>query len=290
MNAEDWLAKGEYVEINGFQHFVYQSNNDKPFLLILHGYPTCSYDFYKVLPWLEKHYSVVIHDHLGFGYSDKPKNITYSLMNQTDQALQLWKKLGITTATVLAHDYGTSVATELIARHNEGALSIKLNQCILCNGSMHVEMAQLRPIQKLLLNRVTGPWVARLSSRGILARNLKKIYWDPTLVESEEVDVLFYLMTFNQGRQVLHKTTQYIKQRYTYWTRWIGGLQETELPIHIVWAKNDPVAIHEMAIVLHKEIKNSTLISLENSGHYPMLESPERWSKAVLDGVFLKPK
>ncbi len=107
------------------------------------------------------------------------------------------------------------------------------------------------------------------------------------MVESEEVDALFYLMTFNQGRQVLHKTTQYIKQRYTYWTRWIGGLQETELPIHIVWAKNDPVAIHEMAIVLHKEIKNSTLISLENSGHYPMLESPKRWSKAVLDGAFL---
>lgn len=286
MKASEWNKKGRYITVNEYQHFVYVSDNDKPYLLILHGYPTSSYDYYKVLEELEKYYCVVIHDHLGFGFSDKPEQYSYSLMEQTDQALLVWRALGIKSAAVLAHDYGTSVATELLARLNSfGELPVHIEQLVLCNGSMHVELAQLRIIQKLLLNRFSGPIIAKLSSRKTLFKNLKNIYFDQDKVSEQEVDAVWEMMTWNGGRKVLPQTTQYIKQRYTYWQRWIGALKNTKLAVHIVWAENDPVAVIEMADVLYDEIQDCSLSIIPESGHFPMLETPNKWAKAVISSL-----
>lgn len=288
MNAQEWLTKGQFIEIKGRKLFVIDTDTDstKPILLILHGYPTCSYDYYKALPYLEKHFRIIVHDHLGFGYSDKPKGYSYSLIEQADFALSLWEELGVKKAHVLAHDYGTSVATEIIARDNENKLNdFEISTVTLCNGSMHIELAQLRTIQKLLLNRFTGPIVARLSNKKTLAKNLENIYFDSSKINNEEIDTLWSMMTHNNGKAVLHKVTGYIKQRYTHWNRWIGALQKTELAINIVWAKEDPVAILKIAETIYEETKNSNLTVLDNLGHFPMLEDPERWSNAVIEGI-----
>jgi hypothetical protein len=57
-------------------------------------------------------------DFPGYGLSDKPiANYTYSLFEQADVALQVWKERGVTGGHVLSHDMGDSVHTELVARH-----------------------------------------------------------------------------------------------------------------------------------------------------------------------------
>ena len=286
MNAKQWEERGGFVEINGHQHFVYDSESDKPALLILHGYPTCSYDYHKVIPMLEKKYRVVVHDHLGFGFSEKPLNYSYSLMEQADQALQLWQHLGIEQAVILAHDYGTSVATELLARMNRfNNIGLKVIAMVLCNGSMHIEMSKLRLMQKLLLNSIIGPWVAKLTNKRIFAKNIRNVYFNSSLISDEEIDALWTMLSHNEGRKTLPKTTQYIKQRYVYWHRWIGALKSTELPIKIIWAKNDLVAVIEMAETLKNEIKNNELTVLNDSGHFPMLENPKVWTEAVLKAL-----
>ena len=288
MNAQQWFDKGRLVEVNGKNLFVVDTDphSNKPVMVILHGYPTCSFDYYKALDYLSQDFRVIVHDHLGFGYSDKPKDYSYSLLEQAKFALNLWQQLGVNHAHILAHDYGTSVATEILARDNENNIgSLNIDSVTLCNGSIHIEFAQLRTIQILLLNRFTGPIVALLSNKNTLKRNLKNIYFDQTAIDQPEINALWAMMTFNKGKSVLHKTTQYIKQRYTYWDRWIGALKETELPINIVWAKNDPVAVLKIAETIHEETKNSELTLLENLGHFPMLEDPEKWAQAVIKGI-----
>jgi pimeloyl-ACP methyl ester carboxylesterase len=296
MNAKQWFDVGQLIEVNGRKIFVIDTEHDhtkenindtgKPVLVILHGYPTCSYDYYKALPYLTKYFRVIVHDHLGFGYSEKPKDYSYSLFEQADFALNLWQQLGIDQAHIVAHDYGTSVATEILARDNENKLKpFEINSLTLCNGSMHIELAQLRTIQKLLLNRFTGPIVARLSNKKTLARNLKNIYFDASKINQEEINSLWTMMTFNYGRSVLHKTTQYIQQRYTYWDRWIGALKTSELPMSIVWAKDDPVAVLKIAETIHDETKNSKLTLLDDLGHFPMLEDSNRWAQAIIEGI-----
>ena len=124
MNNLDWKNKGTLVSVYDKDIFVIDKGKSKDTLVILHGYPTSSYDYYKVLPELSRHYRVIIHDHLGFGFSEKPLEYSYSIIEQADVALQLWKQMGLTNVTLLAHDYGTSIATEIIARHNKHQINL----------------------------------------------------------------------------------------------------------------------------------------------------------------------
>ncbi len=283
MTANQWKQKGEFIKIFDNEVFVIdEGKHNNKTMVILHGYPTSSFDYYKVLDTLTSEYRVIIHDHLGFGFSDKPKNYSYSLIEQADVALQLWKTLGVSEFTLLAHDYGTSVATEIIARHNKEQIAVNIEKLILCNGSMHIELSQLRFIQKLLKNKFTGKYVAKLSNEFIFTKNIRNVYFDKQKVTNEELKEMWQQLIYNEGKSVIHRLSNYINERYYFWHRWIGALKETELETKIVWPKNDPVAVFKIAELLSTEIKNNKLFPLENSGHFPMLESPEEWSNLVL--------
>lgn len=290
MSVNEWKSKGDFISVNGRNLFLIDSNNvisrevekSLPVIVILHGYPTSSYDYYKVLPELSKQYRVIVHDHLGFGFSDKPLDYSYSLIDQADVALQLWKQLGLKKVTLLAHDYGTSVATEILARDNANELDIQIEKLMLCNGSMHIELSQLRTIQKLLKHKWLGKYVAKLTNYPIFKKNLKNVYFDKSKVTEDELKDMWMQLEYKQGRKVIHKLSQYINERYTYWDRWIGALKETQIETKIIWAKNDPVAVAAIAELLTTEIQNNKLYSIENTGHFPMLENPEEWVKLVL--------
>ena len=228
---------------------------------------------------------MIVHDHLGFGFSDKPRDYSYSLVDQADHAIALWRAVGVTEAVLLAHDYGTSVATELLARRNFGAEPIKLRSLTLCNGSMHIELANLRIMQRLLKAPLVGSVVARLASQRLFHRNMRKLFADPSFLDDEELDAMWTQLVAGGGRAVLPAVTRYIDERYKFWHRWIGALRDTDLPVHIVWARQDPVAVEKMAHVLHDEIANSDLQLLDGVGHFPMIEAVERWCAAVLDAL-----
>ena len=283
MNASNWFSNGSYIEVLGHKLFVVDKGKSKNILLILHGYPTSSYDYYKVLDQLSAEYRVIMHDHLGFGFSDKPQNASYSLIQQADRALVLWQYLGVKDATLLAHDYGTSVATEIIARSNENKIDLNINKLILCNGSIHIEFSKLRTIQKLLRNKWTGPLVAKLTNYPIFKINMRNIYYDPNKVSDSELEEIWKTLNFNSGKKVIHQLTQYITERYTYWDRWVGAIKTTEIPTTIIWAKNDPIAIPKIGKTLASEIPNNSIKWIENTGHFLMLENPDEWVKAVLE-------
>ena len=92
---QDWRGRGEMVEVLGRQMFKLQQGTANQTLLLVHGFPTSSFDYYDVIDRLSEHFTVVVFDHVGFGFSDKPSDYTYSLVDQAEQALALWRKLGI---------------------------------------------------------------------------------------------------------------------------------------------------------------------------------------------------
>ena len=290
MTALDWKNKGSFIKVNQHSLFVIDTKtnissnaieNTKETLVILHGYPTSTFDYYKVLPELSKRYRVILHDHLGFGFSDKPLDYSYSLKDQATIALHLWKQLKVKNVTLLAHDYGTSVATEILARHNANEIDLHIDKLILCNGSMHIELSQLRTIQKLLKGRF-GKYVAKLTNSFIFSKNLRNVYFDKTKVSKEELDQMWQQIEYNNGKKVIHLVSDYINQRYTYWDRWIGALKETQILTKIIWAKEDPVAVKAIAELLATEIPKNELLWIENCGHFPMLENPKEWTGLVL--------
>ena len=286
MTSKKWEKLGKYTKVFDRTIFMIDSENQsdskKETLVILHGYPTSSYDYHKVLSQLAKKYRVILHDHLGFGFSEKPLDFSYSLIEQADIALQLWKQLSLKKVVLLAHDYGTSVCTEIIARHNKQQINLQIDKLILSNGSIHIEFSKLRTIQKLLKNKYTGKWVAKLTNYPIFKKNMRNVYFDKTKVTDEELKEMWLQLEYNNGRNVIHLLTNYINERYYFWHRWVGALKETSINTTIIWAENDPIAIPKIAELLHKEISDNKIFWMKNCGHFLMLEQPKEWSSLVL--------
>ena len=97
-----------------------------PLLLLLHGFPSSSYDWRLLLEELPGR-NVLAFDFLGFGLSAKPREHDYSLFWQADLTEELVRRHGAGRPVfIVAHDMGTSVANELMARDLEGKLAMEL--------------------------------------------------------------------------------------------------------------------------------------------------------------------
>lgn len=251
-------------------------------LLVVHGFPTSSFDFHRVLTHFTKRFRVVVHDHLGFGLSDKPQDYSYSLFEQAEVAMEVWRKLGIKTGHILAHDYGTSVTTEILARRERGTCPVDLKSVTLANGSVFIELAQLTPSQVLLRNKLVGPLFASLSSRFIFQAQIRKIFGTPDAVSKDELDAAWDLLVYADGKRVLPAISSYLDERKRFKERWIGALRKLDVPAHVLWGRRDPVAIPAIAEALADTIPGARLTWLDELGHYPMLENPTRWAENVL--------
>ena len=90
-----WRGRGQMLDVLGHQMFSLSQGESNETLILIHGFPTSSFDYFDVIDKLSEHYQVLVFDHLGFGFSDKPSDYTYSLVDQAEQALALWRQLGI---------------------------------------------------------------------------------------------------------------------------------------------------------------------------------------------------
>ena len=124
-------------------------------------------------------------DFLGFGLSDKPRPHRYSLLEQADIVAAVVAEAASGPMVLIAHDMGTSVATELLARDLQGRLPFELQRAVIGNGSVILNRASLRPAQKLLRGPL-GPILSRLSSESSFVRGFGRLFSaDHPLTEEE---------------------------------------------------------------------------------------------------------
>ncbi|HLL51992.1 MAG TPA: alpha/beta hydrolase [Myxococcaceae bacterium] len=259
-----------------------------PTVLLLHGFPTSSYDYAELLPALSASRRVVMVDLPGFGLSSKPRDYSYSLLAQTDVLVEALRQLEVREAHVVAHDMGTSIACELLARRAESSLPLTLRSLTLMNGSVYQDMAHLTPSQRLLRRPLLGPVFARLSSRTAFRLQFRKLFAHPDAVPDAELDRLWELLAYDDGKLRLPQVVGYMKERMQRAERWHTPLRRLDLPALILWGRRDPVAVFAIAERLAREIPGSRLLTLDELGHYPQLEDPARIARelaAFVDAV-----
>ena len=106
---DDWPYAPHYLEFDGLrQHYVDEGPRDAPVALMLHGEPTWSYLYRKMIPkLLAAGYRCIAPDHIGFGRSDKPANDEWFVIRRHYMALRnLIEKLDLRNITIFVHDWG----------------------------------------------------------------------------------------------------------------------------------------------------------------------------------------
>ena len=137
ISPQQWQSRGELEILLGHSIFVVDEGAAHlPTIVLLHGFPTSSWDWQLIWDELAKDYRLIALDMLGFGFSDKPNSRQYSIHGQADIVEALVKTKGLTNFHVLAHDYGDTVAQELLARQLEGTGSGTWLSCCLLNGGL----------------------------------------------------------------------------------------------------------------------------------------------------------
>jgi pimeloyl-ACP methyl ester carboxylesterase len=275
---QSWMASGYFVQVDDVELFYRtcgKTNSDLPWLVCFHGFPTSSWDWHLLLPLLEKSHRVLVFDFPGYGLSGKPVDREYSLKRQLDAAEALLGFLKISEFDLLAHDMGNSVACELLRRREEGGYAFELNSLTLLNGGIYMDLHQPLLTQRLLRTPVIGALTARLSSWRIFRLQYPRVYADPGQFDEEHYRSQWALLLNNEGRRTLHKVAGYMRERTRMGEQWTGPLHRLELPFTVIWGKQDPIAVYNIALKLCGQNQAASLITLDSIGHYPQLEAPE---------------
>jgi pimeloyl-ACP methyl ester carboxylesterase len=87
------------------------------------------------------------------------------------------------------------------------------------------------------------------------------------------------------GHLVLPRLIRYIEERRSNEARFTGAIETDPSPLHIVWGMDDPIAVPSMVDTLRAARPDATVDLLEEVGHYPMVEAPDRFLGAVRAGL-----
>lgn len=276
---EDWRTRGDTFEWRGQRIFFRAEGTGAP-LLLIHGFPTASWDWYAVWPALATRYRVMALDLLGFGFSAKPRGFAYSTAAQADLCEAFLARESVSSYRLFAHDYGLTVTQELLARQGTPSSPRILAACLL-NGGLFPETHRPLPLQRLLASPL-GPLLARLTTYRTFSASLRRI-WGRHPPSEAELAALWQLVTCDEGLRVMPALIGYMAERRRFRERWVGAVQQAQAPIRLVCGLDDPVSGAHMAARYRELIPRPDVVELPGVGHYPQLEAPAAVAAAALE-------
>ena len=282
---EQWWSAGERLalRLRGADRdiFVRRVGEGSP-MTLLHGFPSSSYDWAKVVPLLAGRHALLAPDFLGFGASDKPAGHDYSLHEQADLVEAVWAHEGVRETVLVAHDYAVSVTQELLARRAEGALAVELTAVHLLNGGLYPDLHRPEPIQTALLDPEQGPQISALLNEALLTGALRPTFPETYDAAADSADI-WRAMSRDSGQLLAHKLIRYMADRVQHAERWVAALDGTDVPLRFVWGMLDPISGAHVAERIRERLPAAPLTALEDVGHWPALEAPRRVAAAILD-------
>jgi len=274
-----WGRRGHPEEFRGCRIHCFHQPGEGPLLLLLHGFPNSSYDWREVIA-LEPERAILAFDFLGFGLSDKPADHEYTLSWQADLTEELVRRHGGGPVEMVAHDMGTSVATELFARDLDGRLEMEFSGALLFDGNVIIERANFVLGQKVLRSRL-GPVFARTSSGRVFRWQLGSVFGSAHPMSAEEGDSQWALMHFKHGNRIGDKLIGYTFERATYAERWHGAVRDWPGHLAFAWGLEDPVSTTHVLEGLRDLRPAAPVHELPGLAHYPHVEDPPAFHRAM---------
>ena len=287
MTASDalrqWRALGLHSTLGPHRIFVREAGDiTRPVLLLLHGFPTASFDWQPLWQDLAGRFHVIAHDLLGFGFSSKPKDHRYTVVEQADLVEALLREREIARVHVLAHDLGDSVAQELLARHEHrqflGEDGLRLASVVFLNGGLFPEAHRPRPVQRLLASPL-GPFLVNLLDQARFERSVTAVFGPNTQPSPAWLADAWALVSQDDGHRLAPRLLAYMAERRAMRAAWVGAMQATRVPLRLVDGTADPVSGASLVARYRELLPIPDVVELPGIGHWPQVEAPA----AVLD-------
>ncbi|HVS68574.1 MAG TPA: alpha/beta hydrolase [Mycobacteriales bacterium] len=221
-----------------------------PTIVLVHGFPTCSVDWFDLGILLSDRFHVCALDFPGYGFSSKPTGWGYSLGRDAELLDHyLADVLNKQSAIVIAHDRGTSVSLLHTINAAAGHTKTGVDHLVLTNGNIYLPLSNLTDFQRLALDPESWPAVKEFMTPAMLAVGMGTLTYSPPRGAGDpEIDALEATFAHNDGVSVIHETIQYLVERAENETGWLEALGALDTPTSVIWGMNDPVSPPRVAL------------------------------------------
>jgi len=300
LRAEDWRRRGGHfswrppaedaVPVEIFH--VELGDPGAPVLLLIHGWPTSSIDWFDVAGQLSARFRVCALDFPGYGFSDKPREWGYSLRRDEELIeFYLAEVIGAEAAVIVAHDRGDSVALVHAARCAEGRSAVRLEHLVLSNGNIFLPLSNLTLAQRRILDKDSGPQIAATLSAPVLAEAVGATTFSPPRKPGDpEVEALTATFGHHDGMGVLHETIQYLAERSKDEQGWLTALASAPFPVTVIWGLYDTVSPPRVASYVWNQYLmlkpgGNRLYFIPDANHYLQADRPDAFVKVLLHAL-----
>jgi pimeloyl-ACP methyl ester carboxylesterase len=296
--ADDWRSRGSHFswrpaegDASSVEIFhVELGDPGDPVLLLIHGWPTSSIDWFAVAESLSAEFRVCALDFPGYGFSDKPEGWGYSLYRDAELIeFYLSEVIGADAAVVVGHDRGDSVALIHAAGCAEGRSAVRLEHLVLSNANIFLPLSNLTDAQRRILDKDSGPQVGTILSAAQLAEGMgASTFTPPRKAGDPEVEALTATFGHQDGVKVLHETIQYLVERSQDEKHWLTTLAEAPFPVTLIWGVYDTVSPPRVASYIWNEYlmlrrEGNRLYFIPDANHYVQLDRPDAFVKVLRD-------
>jgi haloalkane dehalogenase len=283
MRNPDWIDRNEYPFAShyfqtpaGKLHYVDEGQGEV--VIMLHGNPTWSFLYRKLIKKLSPHYRCIAPDHIGFGLSDKPVDWSYLPEEHAKNLEALIEHLGLKNITLVVGDWGGPIGMQYAVTHPDNvARFIVMNTWAWpVNDDFHyVSFSAFMggPIGRLLIKHfnffVTSFMPVAFGDKRKLSDHAHQHYKDalPTAAARKGCYVF--------PKQII-ASAPWLTQL---WNKLSVLKDKTTL---FVWGMKD-VAFREKELKQwQRALPNSLTLRLNTVGHFVPEEAPEELGEAVL--------
>jgi pimeloyl-ACP methyl ester carboxylesterase len=264
------------LEVNGIKIAYREAGNtNKPTIVLLHGYPSSSHQYRKVLNQLADEYHLIAPDYPGYGNSDfpSPAEYDYTFDNIAKTMDAFLEKIEITKYAIMMQDYGAPIGFRIATKHPERITAI-INQ----NGNAYEEGLGKgwEPIRALWANRNENTEKALLP-----AFTLEGLEWQYTHGTRNPENVnpdTWHLDYLRMSRPNAHKVNIDLwfdyQNNIKLYPLWQQYLRKNQPPMLIVWGKNDEYFPESGAEAFKKDL-DTIDYNIYDTGHFALEEYGE---------------
>ncbi len=264
-----------FIEVDGVRmHYQEVGEADAPPMILIHGFAASNLVWSKVfLELAELGYRVIAPDLPGYGYSDKPRHLDYTIASQAQMVFSFLRRLGIDRPVLVGSSYGAAIAATIALDH--AAMVEKLVLVGAVTNNKPTRYLLMRLFSSPLIGDILSPLV--VGSRRLLRLRMKRVYdrhsW---VLDERRVDARHLpLRTRGAHRAIIRTVRHWDAERVS---------REAHLlmqPTLLLWGDTDREVPLRDGERLHEEIQHSRLLVFRDCGHLPQEEYPQAFTKVV---------
>ena len=242
---------------------------DAPLVLLLHGFPTSSFQFRELIPRLADRYRVIAPDYPGFGFTEVPeqRRYKYSFEALANTVLAFTDALQLKRYALYVFDYGAPVGFRLAMMRPERVTAI-----VSQNGNAYEEGLgdAWDPIRKY--------WAAPTKeNREVIRKNiltLEGTRWQythgvtiPESVAPESYTLDWALLGRPENKEIQLDLFLDYASNVNLYPKFQEYFRDSKPPLLAIWGKNDPFFIPAGAEAFRKDLPNAKVQFLD-TGHF----------------------